>query len=186
MCETKILTTHPRPRSSGAPRGLRPARTAAAIRRGARPGLHGPAGRCYRRKAGEGGGRCIGRTCRPPGETGPVAWRRIGKDSHTEQGRAPERGPERTHDHPLLLVPPSDRTMTWRTASAAAARDGLQRAATAYGFPASAFEMSVIARCARTLLPASSSGGETTAMPNLPGDTAMMPPPTPLFAGRPV
>ena len=46
--------------------------------------------------------------------------------------------------------------------------------------------MSAIARCARTLLPASSSGGETTAMPNLPGDTAMMPPPTPLFAGSPV
>ena len=46
--------------------------------------------------------------------------------------------------------------------------------------------MSAIARCALTLLPASSSGGETTAMPNLPGDTAMMPPPTPLLAGRPV
>src|SRR6188474_677838 len=30
------------------------------------------------------------------------------------------------------------------------------------------------------------SGGEMTAMPNLPGETAMMPPPTPLFAGRPV
>ena len=29
--------------------------------------------------------------------------------------------------------------------------------------------MSAIARCARTLLPASSSGGDTTAMPNLPG-----------------
>ena len=39
----------------------------------------------------------------------------------------------------------------------------------AYGLPPSAFEMSVIARCARTLLPASSSGGDTTAMPNLPG-----------------
>jgi hypothetical protein len=44
-------------------------------------------------------------------------------------------------------------------------------------------EISVIARCARTLLPASSSGGDTTAMPNFPGETAMMPPPTPLFAG---
>ena len=42
--------------------------------------------------------------------------------------------------------------------------------------------MSAIARCARTLFPASSSGGDTTAMPNLPGDTAMMPPPTPLLA----
>ena len=58
--------------------------------------------------------------------------------------------------------------------------------AAAYGLPPSAFEMSAIARCARTLLPASSSGGDTTAMPNLPGDTAMMPPPTPLLAGRPV
>src|SRR5262245_33454004 len=56
----------------------------------------------------------------------------------------------------------------------------------AYGLPPSAFEMSVIARCARTLLPASSSGGETTAMPNLPGETAMIPPPTPLLAGSPV
>ena len=56
----------------------------------------------------------------------------------------------------------------------------------AYGLPPSAFEMSAIARCARTLLPASSSGGDTTAMPNLPGDTAMRPPPTPLLAGRPV
>ena len=46
--------------------------------------------------------------------------------------------------------------------------------------------MSAIALCARMLLPASSSGGEITAMPNLPGETAMMPPPTPLFAGRPV
>ena len=54
------------------------------------------------------------------------------------------------------------------------------------GLPPSGFEMSAIARCARTLLPASSSGGETTAMPNLPGETAMMPPPTPLLAGSPV
>ncbi len=57
---------------------------------------------------------------------------------------------------------------------------------TTYGLPPSALEMSAIAFCARTLLPASSSGGETTAMPNLPGDTAMRPPPTPLLAGRPV
>jgi len=56
----------------------------------------------------------------------------------------------------------------------------------AYGLPPSAFEISVIARCARTLLPASSSGGDTTAIPNLFGETAMSPPPTPLFAGRPV
>src|SRR5262249_40863950 len=49
-----------------------------------------------------------------------------------------------------------------------------------YGLPPSAFEMSAIAFCARTLLPASSSGGDTTAMPNFPGDTAMIPPPTPL------
>ena len=56
----------------------------------------------------------------------------------------------------------------------------------AYGLPPSAFEMSAMAFCARTLLPASSSGGEITAMPNLPGDTASSPPPTPLFAGRPV
>ena len=56
----------------------------------------------------------------------------------------------------------------------------------AYGLPPSAFEMSAMAFCARTLLPASSSGGETTAMPNLPGETAMRPPPTPLFPGSPV
>ena len=46
--------------------------------------------------------------------------------------------------------------------------------------------MSAIAFCAFTLLPAVSSGGEMTAMPNLPGETARMPPPTPLLAGRPV
>ena len=44
--------------------------------------------------------------------------------------------------------------------------------------------MSAIARWPRTLLPALSSGGEITAIPNLPGDTAMRPPPTPLFAGQ--
>ena len=55
-----------------------------------------------------------------------------------------------------------------------------------YGLPPNAFEIAAIARCARMLLPASSSGGETTAMPNLPGETAMMPPPTPLLAGSPV
>ena len=58
--------------------------------------------------------------------------------------------------------------------------------AAAYGLPPSAFEMSAIAFCARTLLPASSSGGETTAMPNLPGETAIRPPPTPLLPGSPV
>ncbi len=58
--------------------------------------------------------------------------------------------------------------------------------AAAYGFPPRAFEISAMARWARMLLPASSSGGDTTAMPNLPGDTAMIPPPTPLLAGRPV
>jgi hypothetical protein len=52
--------------------------------------------------------------------------------------------------------------------------------------PPSALEMSAIAFCARTLLPASSSGGDTTAMPNLPGETAISPPPTPLLAGSPV
>jgi len=46
--------------------------------------------------------------------------------------------------------------------------------------------MSAIAFCALTLLPASSRGGEITAIPNLPGETAMIPPPTLLFAGRPV
>src|SRR6185369_8676673 len=55
----------------------------------------------------------------------------------------------------------------------------------AYGLPPSAFETSVIAFCERTLFPAASSGGENAAMPNLPGDTAMIPPPTPLLAGRP-
>src|SRR4029077_18534985 len=61
-----------------------------------------------------------------------------------------------------------------------------QCAVLAYGLPPSAFEMSAIAFCARTLLPAASSGGETTAMPNFPGETAMRPPPTPLLPGRPV
>src|SRR3954453_9544547 len=56
----------------------------------------------------------------------------------------------------------------------------------ASGFPPSTEEMSSIARGARTLFPALSSGGETTATPHLPGDTAINPPPTPLFAGRPV
>jgi hypothetical protein len=39
--------------------------------------------------------------------------------------------------------------------------------------------MSAIAFCARTLLPALSSGGEMTAMPHFPGATAMSPLPTP-------
>src|SRR4029077_3743157 len=65
-------------------------------------------------------------------------------------------------------------------------RSSVHCVADASGFPFSAFEMSAIAFCARTLLPASSSGGETTATPTLPGETAMMPPPTPLFAGSPV
>ncbi len=56
----------------------------------------------------------------------------------------------------------------------------------AYGFPPSARDTSAIARCARTLFPAASSGGEMAAIPNLPGDTAMSPPPTPLLAGSPV
>src|SRR6185503_1924611 len=60
------------------------------------------------------------------------------------------------------------------------------RADTRYGLPPSALEMSAIAFCPRTLLPAASSGGDTTAMPNLPGETAINPPPTPLFAGSPV
>ena len=54
------------------------------------------------------------------------------------------------------------------------------------GLPPSVAEMSLIAFCARTLFPAESSGGEMTAMPNLPGDTAIRPPPTPLLPGRPV
>ena len=37
----------------------------------------------------------------------------------------------------------------------------------------------------RKLLPWESKGGEKTPMPNCPGSTAMMPPPTPLFAGNP-
>src|SRR5215471_11121446 len=42
-----------------------------------------------------------------------------------------------------------------------------------------------MASCAFTLLPALSSGGANTAMAPLPGTTAMIPPPTPLFAGSP-
>src|SRR5215472_1768532 len=63
---------------------------------------------------------------------------------------------------------------------------GDQRGFTAYGLPFTVFEISAIVFCALTLLPAASSGGETTAMPNRPGQMAMMPPPTPLFPGRPV
>ena len=37
----------------------------------------------------------------------------------------------------------------------------------------------------RTLFPFSSSGGEKKPIPKRPGTTAMMPPPTPLFAGIP-
>ena len=54
------------------------------------------------------------------------------------------------------------------------------------GLPPSAFDTAAIARWPFTLFPASSRGGATTAMPNFPGDTAMSPPPTPIFAGRPV
>ena len=64
-----------------------------------------------------------------------------------------------------------------RTASASSVRRGC---------PPSAFEMSAMAFWAFTLLPASSRGGEMTAIPNLPGETAMMPPPTPLLPGSPV
>ena len=49
-----------------------------------------------------------------------------------------------------------------------------------------AFETDAMVFCALALLPASSSGGDTTAIPNFPGETAMIPPPTPLFAGSPV
>src|SRR5215831_19832026 len=45
-------------------------------------------------------------------------------------------------------------------------KEAAQRGFMAYGLPPSAFEMSAIAFCARTLFPAASSGGETTAMPN--------------------
>ncbi len=45
--------------------------------------------------------------------------------------------------------------------------------------------MSMIALWPRTLLPAASSGGAKVPIPNLPGDTAISPPPTPLLAGRP-
>src|SRR6185503_20755421 len=61
-----------------------------------------------------------------------------------------------------------------------------QRGFVAYGLPPTAFETSAIVFCALTLLPAASSGGEMTAMPILPGETAMTPPPTPLLPGRPV
>src|SRR5262245_18448711 len=61
-----------------------------------------------------------------------------------------------------------------------------QRGLVAYGFPPTMFETSAIAFCALALLPAASSGGEITAIANLPGHTAMMPPPTPLLAGSPV
>src|SRR5688572_33491078 len=61
---------------------------------------------------------------------------------------------------------------------------GRYRGATAYGFPPSAWDISAIECWARTLLPAASSGGEITAMPNFPGETAMRPPPTPLFPGK--
>src|SRR5215831_13041259 len=44
----------------------------------------------------------------------------------------------------------------------------------------------LITYCAFTLFPAASSGGDTTAIPNFPGNTASNPPPTPLFAGSPV
>src|SRR5580704_7628604 len=39
--------------------------------------------------------------------------------------------------------------------------------------------------CAFTLFPASSSGGANTAIAPLPGAIATIPPPTPLFAGKP-
>src|SRR5688500_2089156 len=57
---------------------------------------------------------------------------------------------------------------------------------TAYGLAPRALETASIVFCALTLLPAASSGGAMTAIPNLPGATAMMPPPTPLLAGSPV
>src|SRR4051794_27293118 len=43
-----------------------------------------------------------------------------------------------------------------------------------YGLPPSAMLTSVMAFCARTLFPAKSTGGEKAAIPNLPGETAMM------------
>ena len=58
---------------------------------------------------------------------------------------------------------PNPKVGSWEFyCEAEAARDGFE----AYGFNASALTMSVIAFCARTLLPASSRGGETTARPN--------------------
>src|SRR4029077_6530601 len=49
----------------------------------------------------------------------------------------------------------------------------------------SASEMYLVMRCPRTLLPASSSGGENVPTPPLPGDTVTMPPATPPLPGRP-
>src|ERR1700749_4502144 len=49
----------------------------------------------------------------------------------------------------------------------------------------SASERYLVMRCPRTLLPASSSGGENVPRPPLPGDTVTMPPATPLLPGRP-
>ncbi len=46
-------------------------------------------------------------------------------------------------------------------------------------------ERYVVIRWPRTLLPASSSGGENVPTPPFPGDTVTSPPLTPLFPGRP-
>src|ERR1041385_928850 len=81
------------------------------------------------------------------------------------------------------LAPEPGQPLTPRS-SLRAAR--VQRGFGAYGLPPTAFETSAIVFCALTMLPAASSGGEITAMPNLPGETAMMPPPTPLLPGSPV
>src|SRR3954451_16506198 len=42
------------------------------------------------------------------------------------------------------------------------------------------------ANCPFTLLPAASSGGANVPKPPLPGDTATIPPPMPLFPGNPM
>src|SRR5262245_20389774 len=118
-------------------------------------------------------------------------WRRV----YSVYRRHDRVGADGAVGHHLLTAEARQRGERWRGRPAGpifqdsrycSVGSPLLAALTAYGFPPSVFDIAVMAFCARTLLPASSSGGEMTAMPNLPGDTAMIPPPTPLFAGSPV
>ena len=96
-----------------------------------------------------------------------------GTEHDTRQRQPPQRAATRSRAAEAWAAQsrPAPMALSWSPASRTDCRRARSRCRRSRAAP-------------RTLLPAASSGGETTAMPNLPGDTAIRPPPTPLFAGQ--